>query len=285
MFRQKEARPGAHEAAALLARIALLEELDRLLSLDDIVWLIAYGSLPAQAVGGSLLGRRPGAVGELGLERLTALAQHEIAAVRAAAHTLLRNSLDVLRADPSPLFALAESDWADTRTLAFSLLRDEIGLESLGLDGLIGLVDSGREDVRAAGRDLVQKHFAALPAGEVIGRLVQHPEPSMRPFIIGLVLEHLPTGTEPLEKVQDFCRAALFDLWPDRRVKRQVIDLLRERGLRSEAEARVAARLLGEMVRLRGKGDFERALDALVRLQLAYPDLETAIHLRMEDEP
>ena len=282
-FRQKEPKPGAHEGPALLARIALLEELDRVLSLDEIVKLIAYGSLPAQAVGGDLLGRRPGAVAELGLDRLTALAQHEIAAVRAAAHRLLRGSLDVLRADPSPLFVLAESDWSDTRNVAFAILRDEIGFESLGLDGIIGLVDSGREDVRVLGCDLVRKHFASLPAGEVIGRLVQHPEPTMRPFIVEVVLAQLPGGEEPLERVQDFCRAALFDLWPDRRVKRGVIDLLRERGLRGEAEARVAAKLLGELVRIRGKADFERALDALVRLKLAFPEIESPIHLHMED--
>jgi hypothetical protein len=213
---------------------------------------------------------------------LTALAQHEIAAVRAASHQLLRGSLDALRADPGPLFVLVESDWPDTRNLAFSLLRDEIGFESLGLDGIIGLVDSAREDVQSIGRELVTKHFAALPAPEVIARLVQHPAPAMRPFTIDLVLQHLPDGAAPLGQVRDFCRSALFDLWPDRNVKRRVIDLLRERGLRSEDEARVAVVLLEELVRLKGKADFERALDALVRLKLAWPAVDTSLHLREE---
>jgi hypothetical protein len=282
LFRQKESMPGAHEGLATLARLALLGELDRLLSLDEVLTLIASGSPAAQSVGGDLLGRRPSAVAELGLDRLTALAQHEIAAVRAASHQLLRGSIEALRADPSPLFVLVESDWPDTRDLAFSLLRDQIGFESLGLDGIIGLVDSAREDVQSVGRELVKKHFASLPAPEVISRLVQHPAPSMRPFTIDLVLKHLPVGAAPLGQVRDFCRSALFDLWPDRRVKRRVIDLLRERGLRSEDEARVAVVLLEELVRLKGKADFERALDALVRLKLAWPDLATSLHLREE---
>jgi len=40
----------------------------------------------------------------------------------------------------------------------------------------------------------------------------------------------------------------------------------------------VAARLLGELVRVQGRADFERAMDALVRIQLAYRKLTTAIH-------
>src|SRR5262249_7455116 len=123
LFRQKESKPGAHEGLATLARLALLGELDRLLSLDEVLTLIASGSPAAQSVGGALLSRRPGAVAELGLDRLTALAQHEIAAVRAASHQLLRGSIEALRADPGPLFVLVESDWPDTRDLAFSLLR------------------------------------------------------------------------------------------------------------------------------------------------------------------
>ena len=132
------------------------------------------------------------------------------------------------------------------------------------------------------GRDLVQKHFGELPADEVIGRLVQHPAPTMRPFTIDLVLHHLPSGAPALAHVQDFCRAALFDLWPDRRVKRQVIDLLRERGLQDAEQAEIAARLLGEMVRVKGRADFERAMDALVRIQLAHPELKTVIQVRTE---
>jgi len=117
----------------------------------------------------------------------------------------------------------------------------------------------------------------------VIGRLVQHPAPSMRPFTIDLVLRHLGPGAAALTQVQDFCRAAMFDLWPDRRVKRGVIDLLRERGLQDAEQGAVAARLLGEMVRVRGRADFERAMEALVRIQIAWPEVQTSIRLCTED--
>ena len=86
--------------------------------------------------------------------------------------------------------------------------------------------------------------------------------------------------------VMRFCgnrRAVLFDLWPSRQVKRVVIDFLGARGLKDERQAKVAAGLLQELVHVQGRADFERALEALVRLKLAFPELETNIRLRQED--
>ena len=105
----------------------------------------------------------------------------------------------------------------------------------------------------------MRQHFATLPADELIYRLVQHPHPAVRTrFTIEMIVGHLPPGAEALEKVIDFCRKALLDLWPDRGVKRPVLDFLGERGLEDERQATVAARVLGEMVRLQGRADFER---------------------------
>src|SRR5262249_17725306 len=125
LFRTKEARPGAHEAPAMLARLALLVELATVLTLDEVLALVAGGAPSGQAAGGELVGRRPAAIHELGLERLAALAQHEIAAVRAASHKLLRGGVELLKADPGPLFVLVESEWPDTRQAAFDILRQE----------------------------------------------------------------------------------------------------------------------------------------------------------------
>ena len=148
---QPEATAGRHEGFGQLARLALLDELDAVLSLDEIVSLVAAGSPSAQSLAGELLGRRPEALAELGLERLVALAQHEIVAVRAAAQRLIRSAGAILQHDPSPLFVLVESDWPDTRNLAFDLLRTEVHPEALGLDGIVGLIDSNRLDVQAVG--------------------------------------------------------------------------------------------------------------------------------------
>src|SRR5262249_16717035 len=118
-LRAPEPGPGAHDVYSQLVRAALADEMGALLSIPDLVAMIRGGSPPVQAMAGELLGRRPEALDHLGLGGLAALAGHEVAAVRAAAHALMRGALDRLRADPAPLYLLIESDWADTRALAF----------------------------------------------------------------------------------------------------------------------------------------------------------------------
>jgi hypothetical protein len=280
ILRAPEATEGAHEGCARVAREVLAEELGSLLTVPELIALVSGGSPSAQAVAGELLGHRPEAVTELGLERITALAQHQIAAVRSAAQALIRLAEASFRSDPSLLFVLVESEWPDTRTVAFELLRTKIDPATLGLDGLMGLLDSNRVDVQNVGQELVQKHFAELDAKELVFRLVQHPHPNMRRFALDLAVHHLPEGAGPLANLTGFFRAALFDLWPERRVKHDVIDFLTARGLRDKQQAEVAAGILGDVVRVQGRADFERALEGLVRLKLAYPQVQAGVSLQ-----
>src|SRR5262249_37717098 len=158
-----------------------------------------------------------------------------------------------LGADPSVLFVLVESDWEDTRALAFDLLRRWTDAATLGLDGVLGLLDSNRPDVQELGRELATRHLGELPAGELAFRLAQHPHPGMRDFALDLVRKHLPRGDDALARVQGFCRSALLDLWPQRPVKRGIVEFLAARGLEDERQAAVAAAVLGDLVRVQGR--------------------------------
>jgi hypothetical protein len=278
ILRQPEPAEGAHDGYAQLACSALLQELNTLLSVAELVELVFKGSPAGQSVAGELLQRRPEAMAELRLERLVALAQHPVLTVRQAAHGLLRSALDLLRNDPAALFVLVESDWADTRNLAFELVR-QIDLAVLGLDGLLGLLDSNRVDVQDLGKELVRKNLDHLHADEMVFRLAQHPHPNMRHFVLDLVEKHLPGGAGSLAQLGRFFRAAIFDSWPQRAVKHRVIDVLQRRGLQDASQAAVAAGILGDAVHLHGRADSERALEALVRIKLAYPEVEAGVTL------
>ncbi len=277
-----EVTAGSHTGMVLLAHTCLLGDLNALASVSALLALITSGSPSAQMLAGELLGYRPEAVQELGLERLLLLAEHEIAAVRAASHHLLRAAAEWLQRDPSCLFILVESEWADTRQAAFDLLRTKIDAQQLGLDGLVGLLDSNRLDVQEMGRELVIQHFASWPTAELLDRLVQHPHPRMRRFAVELVSEHLAPGAEALGKLHRFFRSAIFDLWPSRREKRLVVELLIARGLQEPAQAETACVLLHEVVYFQGRADFERALEGLVRLKLAYPEVAARVALQGE---
>jgi hypothetical protein len=247
----------------------------------DLVGMITSGSPPLQALGGDLLGRRPEAIDELGLEGLVVLAGHEVAAVRAASHALIRQATERFRSDPAPLLLLVESDWADTRTLAFDLLRGSIGPETLGPDALIGLLDSNRVDVQDLGRELARQ-MVGLDPRLLMTRLSEHPHPNMRRFALDLIVTHLPDGPSALARLERFFRATMLDLRPDRLLKRRVIDFLLRRGLGDADQAEIAARLLGEFVRMDVRADFEHALEALVRLGLAHPGLRMPVAVAVD---
>lgn len=272
-----EPTPGAHEGYARVARDGLSRELSEMLGIDELMAMVAKGSPAAQAVGGTVLGHKPEALEVLGLPRVLAMALHDVAAVREAAHGMIGSALDTLRGDPSVLFMLAESEWADTRDFAFDLLRTKVDLRALGLDGYVGLCDSNRPEVQAFGREVVLRDIATLDMGELIHRLSQHPAPAIRRFALDLVVGHLKPGFVALARLEGFFRACLYDLWPSRVEKRAVVDFLLARGLEDERQAEVSARVLGDFVRTKGRQDFERALDALVRLRLAHPEVESRV--------
>jgi hypothetical protein len=272
-----EASPGTHDVYSRVGREALADEIGSLLGVPDLLTMITGSSPPAQALAGVLLARRPEAVAQLGLEGLAALAQHEVAAVRAASHALLRSAIPQLRDDPSLLLLLVESDWDDTRNLAFDLLRREVDTETLGPEALMGLLDSNRKDVQDVARELVKKHLADLKPRVLVSRLIEHPHLNMRRFALDLAVEYLPDGADELARLAWFFRAAVLDLWPDRLIKRRVIDFLLGRGLRDHYQAEVAAQILGEFARIDVRGDIEHALEALARLSLAYPGLKSPV--------
>jgi hypothetical protein len=278
VLRSKEPEEGAHSAYARVARTALIDEVSDLLSLDDALALITNGSESSMALAAVVLGRKPGALKVLGLPRVIAMATDERATIRLAAHGLLRVGIDVLRSDPSPLFLLVGSEWADTRAVMIDLLL-QIDLMALGLDGLLGLADSNRVEVQNLAQQLIVKHLDVLDSHELIGRLGQHPHPNMRRFAVELTVRHLKPGFVRLARLEQMFRSALFDLWPERAVKLSVIDFLGRRGLQDENQAGVAAGILGDFARTKGSLDRDRALTALVKIQLQFSALSTSVKL------
>lgn len=273
-----EPQPGAHAALIVLAREALAPELERRFDLEGLLAAIRDGRVGLKQVAGFLLGRREGALARIGVEGLVALANHELAAVRAAGHSIVRGAAAQLQREPSPLFALAESDWDDTRELAAELLRG-LPLAALGLDGLIGLCDATDPSVQALGRELVQLHFAELDANAVLFRLAEHPAQHMRVYAFALIREHLRPGLVPLSRIEGFVRTTLFDPRPDRRLKVGLLDFLLARGTMDEHQAELVVAILGDVLRSHTAFDFQRISQVVARLQLTHPTATSDLQL------
>lgn len=270
------------EGMAQFARSVLGDDLNEMIDAKELLGMLVSESAAATSVAAELLSRRPNALVELGLPRVATLAEHHMLAVRLAAHQLLQAARSELQADPSLLFLLIESRWEDTRAQAMKLLQTSVDWGSVDLAVLMGVLDSNRGDVQAFGLAQMEAQFSRLDSVELVFRLSQHPHPTMRNATLGLVEQHLPAGIESLVRLEPFFRAGLFDTWPRRRLKHGIIEFLLRRGLQDRDQAEFVVRLLGEFVCVEGQNDFERALQALTQLQLAFDNLPSPVVLRSE---
>jgi hypothetical protein len=265
--------PGDHEATARVCREALLTELDALFETDQILNAIETAPDAAKAVAADLLARRPQAATAMGLVRLATLTQHPLAAVRSAAARLIAASEPLWRDDPSILFLLTDSEWDEIRATALELIRTKLDVARLGATAVLGLIDSNRPDVQDAGMALARSEAAKLDLPTLLELVSEHPHPHVRPFVLELAMIHLPPGAATLSRLERFFRTALLDPKPSRPLKRDIVELLKNRALLDPDQAAIAQRLLHDMLRFDATLDFEQALEVLARIQLAWPEL------------
>jgi hypothetical protein len=131
--------------------------------------------------------------------------------------------------------------------------------------------------VQEFGKEQALRQLATLDVNELLWRLSQHPDKNIRRFALELVEKHLKQGMVPLAKLELFFRAALFDMWPDRSMKRRALNLLAGRALADERQAELSASILNDFVRTAVKSDFELAAQALVAIKLQFPQVATAV--------
>jgi hypothetical protein len=209
------------------------------------------------------------------------MAKDEALSVRDAAFLLLEQEVQRFAADPWPLLSVAESPWTDGRQRAVALVR-RLDLTHLPLDAIFEIVDSSREELQAYGRELLAQTRDHWDPAHVVPRLLEHPQPRMRPFTLALAETYITGEVARIPAAPAFFRAVLLDLQPRRAVKQQAIALLVASGLRGIDEARAAASVLGAMLRTRTRFDFEDAMEALAHLQLEFPELSSPLVIKAD---
>jgi hypothetical protein len=277
-----EPQEGAHQALANVLLPAMLPELVALgLSFERLSAAIDTGSNALRAVAAAVVVRRPGALDELGILRVVAMAKHEAQSVRDAAFQLLEQNVQRFAVDPWPLLAIAESPWTDGRRRAVALVR-QLDLTHLPLEAIFEIVDSSREELQGLGRDVLMQTKDRWEPAQVVPRLLEHPQPGMRPFTLSLAEAYVLGKVAREAAAPAFFRAVLLDLQPRRVVKQQAIRLLVASGLRGIDEAREAARVLGAMLDTKTQHDFEDAMEGLAHLHLAFPELSSQLVIKAD---
>jgi hypothetical protein len=265
----------AHEPVLALVEIlrrALSRELRTLVSDDDALAWLGGSAIPLRTLGATRLLESEAALERVGLDRVPALANDPLLAVRALAHLLLRDAIPHLAAEPALLLGLVESPFRDTREASFDVLR-ALPLAALGLEGITVLCDANTPEAQALGRELAERSEGALDLGELLHRLAESPHRAMRRFALELAETRLRPGLVPLMRLEPFVRAVLLDTRPDREAKRRLLALLTRRGLASRGEAEHVASMLSALLRTHTRGDFDRIVAALAQLGSEHPGL------------
>jgi hypothetical protein len=271
VLRVPEAAEGAHDPFASIAR-NLVDELVALLPASTLLSLLDAPSAGARATAAVVLASHPDADSVLGPETLALLGSHPQVSLRDAARTLIARRRDTYRANSAVVFELLESAWPDMRAFAIDFVRREIEPQRLGLEMLLAILDSTYPDVQDLGKSFVERRFAELPTQELIAKLLEHPHPNMRRFVLDQLVSHLKEGFVALATTEEFFRTIFLSVTPDRSLKRDAIAFLERRGSHDSAQAEVALRLLGEVVKSKTIFDFEAAVDAMTYIRYAFVD-------------
>lgn len=273
-LQKPEQGEGGHDAYGRLGQL-LAQEIATLVPVTSLVARLANGSPAARGVALAAISRKPDAVTLLGIDRLLLLAADETGGVRAAAFQLLELSIDELNRDPSGLFGLIELPFPDTRRFAKEMLATKVKVGAMSFEALLGLCDSNVREAQDLGKELIQARLSELPPERLIAALSQHPHRNIQRFALDLVVSHLQQGFTKLAALEQFFRSVLLDVVPDRKMKRTVLDFLAVRGVTDENQAEVAARLLAELAKSRTLSEAERAMVALAKIKIAFPEVQT----------
>jgi hypothetical protein len=273
------------EGPLRVARWVLLDEMTERLSVEHCLHLIGSESPAVQSLGAAVLAGHSEVFSRLGDEAVFALAEHQTAAVRRAAQSLIVSAESETIENPAVLFALVESEWEDNRALAARLLVERIDWPTAGIEPLLGLLDSNRPDVQKLGQDLVEKYLATTDPGLFANRLTEHSHPHMRRFAMRMVEAYLPDSAVALAAIAEFFKKGLLETWPDRQTKTRMLEFLTKRGEQDRGQAVIAMKILNPVLRTKTQIDFELALASATRLKLAHPDLPSDVNVLREPIP
>jgi hypothetical protein len=274
--------PGAPEGVPSHTVRVLREDLGD--CLDRIqpgtVWILLRArSGQAQEIGGLLLSTNVKPQ-DLSLDEIVKLASHDILSVREAAWQMARASLDRMKKDMDTASRLVDAKWEDSRQFAFGLLRDAFGPGELTPTILVSFCDSVRPDVQAFGKEMITRLFAESDGPEYALKLSEHTSPSMQMFAANFLERYAGDSPERLVALTHYFQSVLSRVNQGRVAKERVFAFLEQAAQASEDSARVVAGILARQSATIAIGDQARAIEALTRIQAAYPNVPMPLKVR-----
>lgn len=242
---------------------------------SDRVWkLLRSGSQHAQELGGILLARFSPA--ELDIEDLVELGSHDVLAVRQAAWSMFEADGVRIRRELAKAARLTDAKWQDTREFAARYFR---GLEPelFDADVLVSVIDSVKEDVQAFGRELAARVFKEQDGPTLLLKLSEHPARSVQMFASNYLERYAAGQPERIGALVPYFTSVLSQVNQGRIAKTRVLAFLRREGEASASSAEAVIALLHRLSATIAIEDRAHAIEALLAIARAHPDLPTPL--------
>ena len=278
LFWQQEAYEGLH-----LDLLRLFQE-----SLQDFykdipeekVWkLIDAAGRPAHLLG-SLLLQKQVALERVPLERLAALADHELLELRQLAHRYFEAHVAQARYEREAALKLLDARWDDSLLFAKRFFEEHFRSEDWTPGLLVSICDHKREEVQQFGLRLITKHFREEDGVEYMLKLSQHPNTRLQQFVANYLNQYASGHPERIEALEYYFTAVLSQVNRGRVAKERVFDFLKKEALASEVVAVTVLPLITRISITMAIRDKALCLQLLARLKEAYPQLDSPITIK-----
>jgi predicted DNA-binding WGR domain protein len=211
------------------------------------------------------------------------LTHHEIKAIRDAAKAMLRQLVPTLRNDEAKLLVavlVLESRWDDARAFGQEFFGELLQPSDLTPSLVVSICDSNRADIRRFGRDLVGRCFQEQDGQSYLLKFSEHPATDMQLFATQYLETHVANHPARLQELMPYFMRVLAQVNRARVAKQRIFAFLNAEAVKSEAAARIIAEVLTHQSAAIALTDRSRALETLLRIHRAYPQVEVPIQVK-----
>ncbi len=243
--------------------------------------LIKAESPAANEIGGLLFQHRADEWSEnFTTEDIIEFSNHEILAIRRSSWQMAEKISGRLREEASLLIRALDAKWQDSREFWREFFRTRLTGRELTPEILIAICDSVRDETQKFGRDLLLHYFREENGVEYMIKLSEHPSVQMQFFATGYLENYAADAPEKLERLAPYFVRVLSLVNRARASKDRVLRFLEAEALKSEAAARIAARVLARQSATIAIGDKASMIETMLKIRRAYPQVEMPVNIK-----
>ena len=282
-LQQPEAHEGVHDFLVRLLGQDVTDWMAKATTEQTWQLLEAEASAAQELAGHILRSRVETWHQQLTLPQMGELTHHEIQSVRTAGCAMMQQRLPELRVDPEKLLyavAVLESPWDDARDFGFQLFTEQLQPEDFTPSLIVSICDNNLPDIRKLGRDILGRCFKTQDGQEYLMKFSEHPAQDMQLFATNYLEGYAANHPERLRELQPYFTIVLGQVNRSRVAKQRIFRFLSAESAKSRAAAETIAEILTRQSAAIAIRDKSQAIEILLKIRKAYPDIETPISVK-----